>query len=98
MLIPKRALAVAHQEQTPRLVYDGPSATSWVLGIAAPGTGTPVPGGLTTYEVQRIFRALKIKNLVGCDTVELSPPYDHVDITAMAAVDAIFEMLCLFQK
>jgi guanidinopropionase len=51
---------------------------------------------LTTYEVQRIFRALKIKNLVGCDTVELSPPYDHADITALAVLDAVFEMLCLF--
>lgn len=39
--VPKRAQAVAHQEQTPRLVYDGPSATSWVLGIAAPASGTP---------------------------------------------------------
>ena len=39
--VPKRAMAVAHQEQTPRLVYDGPSATSWVLGVAAPNAGTP---------------------------------------------------------
>lgn len=61
----------------------------------APGTGTPVVGGLTTYEVQRIFRALKIKNLIGGDIVEVSPPYDHADITALAAVDVIFEMLCL---
>ena len=37
----------------------------------APGTGTPVPGGLTTYEVQRIFRALEIPNLVGGDVVEI---------------------------
>jgi guanidinopropionase len=62
----------------------------------APGTGTPVPGGLTTYETQRILRALKISNLVGADVVEFSPPYDHADITALAAVDAIFECLCLF--
>lgn len=82
--------------------FDGPTYITYDIDCLdpayAPGTGTPVPGGLTTYEVQRIFRALKIKNLIGCDTVELSPPYDHVDITAMAAVDAIFEMLCLFQK
>ncbi len=62
----------------------------------APGTGTPVVGGLTTYEVQRIFRALKIEQLVGADVVELSPPYDHSDITALAVLDAMFEMLCLF--
>lgn len=62
----------------------------------APGTGTPVVGGLTTYETQRILRALKIKNLVGADIVEVSPPYDHADITALAAVDTIFELMHLF--
>lgn len=61
----------------------------------APGTGTPVVGGLTTYETQRILRALQIKNLVAADVVEVSPPYDHSDITALAAVDTIFELLCL---
>lgn len=63
----------------------------------APGTGTPVPGGLTTYEVQKIFRSLKIANLVGGDVVELSPPFDQSQITALAAVDAAFEMLCLIR-
>lgn len=61
----------------------------------APGTGTPVPGGLTTYETQRILRALKIKNLVGADVVEVVPAYDHSDITAIAAVDVMFEQLCI---
>jgi guanidinopropionase len=63
----------------------------------APGTGTPVVGGLTSYEVQRIFRTLEIENLVACDLVELSPPYDHSDITALAVLDAMFEMLGLFR-
>jgi agmatinase/guanidinopropionase len=62
----------------------------------APGTGTPVPGGLTTYEAQTILRALNIKNLVGADVVEVCPAYDHSDITSLAAVDVIFELLCLF--
>lgn len=61
----------------------------------APGTGTPVPGGLTTYETQRILRALKIKTLVGADVVEVSPPYDTSMITSLAAVDTMFELLCL---
>lgn len=61
----------------------------------APGTGTPVVGGLTTYETQRILRALKIKQLVGADIVEVSPPYDHAQITALAAVDTMFELMCL---
>jgi len=64
----------------------------------APGTGTPVPGGLTTYEVQRIFRALKVPNLVGGDVVEICPAYDHSDITALAGLDGLFEMLHLFKK
>lgn len=61
----------------------------------APGTGTPVPGGLTTYETQRILRALKIENLVGADIVEVSPPFDSSQITGLAAVDTMFELLCL---
>jgi agmatinase/guanidinopropionase len=81
--------------------FDGPTYITYDIDCLdpafAPGTGTPVPGGLTTYEVQRIFRALKIKNLVACDTVELCPPYDPSDITALAVVDAVFEMLCLFR-
>jgi guanidinopropionase len=62
----------------------------------APGTGTPVPGGLNTYETQQIFRHLKIKNLVGADIVEVCPPYDYADITALAAVDAMFEILSIY--
>ena len=60
-----------------------------------PGTGTPVVGGLSTYETQRILRALQIKNLVGADIVEVSPPYDHAQITALAAVDTMFELMCM---
>ena len=81
-------------------VFDGPTYITYDVDCLdpafAPGTGTPVPGGLTTYEVQRIFRALKIKRLVACDVVELSPPFDHSDITALAVLDAMFEMLHLF--
>lgn len=59
----------------------------------APGTGTPVVGGLTTYETQRILRELKIKNLVGADVVEISPPFDHAQITSLVGVDVVFEFL-----
>jgi len=80
--------------------FDGPTYITYDIDCldpsCAPGTGTPVPGGLTTYEVQRIFRRLKIKNLVAADVVELSPPFDHSDITALAVLDAMFEMLALF--
>ncbi|MEK6773144.1 MAG: agmatinase [Bdellovibrionota bacterium] len=61
----------------------------------APGTGTPVPGGLTTYEAQKILQNLKIPNLVGADLMEICPAYDSSDITALAGVDVLFESLCL---
>ena len=64
----------------------------------APGTGTPVVGGLTTYEIQQILRHLKIKNLVGADVMEVSPPYDCSEITCLAAMDVMFEMLCLYAR
>ena len=64
----------------------------------APGTGTPVIGGLTTYETQKILQSLKIHNLVGADLVEVSPPYDHSEITCLAAVDTMFELLSLYTK
>ncbi len=64
----------------------------------APGTGTPVIGGLTTYEAQKILRALPVNNVVAADIVEVCPAYDSSDITSLAAVDAIFEILCLMAK
>lgn len=64
----------------------------------APGTGTPVPGGMTSYEVQRILRGLKIKNLVGGDIVEVCPAYDPTEITSLMGVDVMFEMLSLMTR
>lgn len=79
--------------------FNGPTYVSFDIDSldpsCAPGTGTPVPGGLTTYEVQQILRSLKIKNLVGADVVEVSPSYDVSQITALAGVDVMFELLCL---
>lgn len=59
----------------------------------APGTGTPVPGGLSTYEAMQILRRLTIPNLMGADLVEVSPPYDHAEITALAGVAILNEFL-----
>lgn len=79
--------------------FSGPTYISYDIDCLdpayAPGTGTPVPGGLTTYETQQILRALKIDNLVGADIVEVSPPFDTSQITSLAAVDAMFELMCL---
>ena len=62
----------------------------------APGTGTPEPGGLTTRELQLILRGLDGVRLAGADVVEVSPPYDHAELTAVAAANVVYELLGLF--
>jgi agmatinase len=58
----------------------------------APGTGTPEPGGLSTRELLAAVRRLVFaKGMVGMEVVEVSPPYDHADITAMAAHRVVVE-------
>jgi agmatinase len=61
----------------------------------APGTGTPEPGGLTTRELQMILRGLAGANLVGGDVVEVSPAYDHAELTTIAAANVVYELLAL---
>jgi len=60
----------------------------------APGTGTPEPAGLTASQGLEIIRGCSGLNLVGCDLVEVSPPYDTTGNTALLAANLIFEMLC----
>jgi agmatinase len=62
---------------------------------AAPGTGTPVPGGLTYHQAASIIRKLKGVNFVGMDMVEVSPPFDHAEITSIAASALVMEYICL---
>lgn len=65
----------------------------------SPGTGTPETGGWTTRELRRILRGLDGLKIVGADLVEVSPPYDtNGQITALAAADAIFEILGIMVK
>jgi len=64
----------------------------------APGTGTPVPGGLSTFQALSIIRELKGINLVGMDVVEVAPAYDHAEITALAAAQIAIELLCLYAE
>jgi guanidinobutyrase len=61
----------------------------------APGTGTVEPGGLTTWQALEIVRGCAGLNLVGCDLVEVSPPYDPSGNTALIAANLLFEMLCV---
>ncbi len=51
----------------------------------APGTGTPVIGGLTSDRAIKLVRGLKDLNIVGMDVVEVAPAYDQSEITALAA-------------
>jgi len=62
----------------------------------APGTGTPVSGGLTSHKALEIIRGLPGVNLVGIDVVEVSPPYDVSEITALAAATIASELLCVY--
>lgn len=64
----------------------------------APGTGTPEAGGLTSRELLGIVRGLDGANVVGADIVEVAPPYDHAEITSIAAANLAYEFLSLFAR
>ena len=62
----------------------------------APGTGTPVCGGLSTFQALEIVRGLAGINVVGMDIVEVAPAYDVGEITALAGAMLAAEFLCLY--
>ncbi|SDW34675.1 agmatinase [Ruegeria halocynthiae] len=80
-------------------VGDGPSYLTFDIDCldpsTAPGTGTPVPGGLTSYQALAIIRELKGLDFLGMDVVEVSPPFDHAEMTSNAAAMVAIELLCL---
>jgi len=61
----------------------------------APGTGTPVAGGLASWQALEFIRGLGSLNLVGMDVVEVAPAYDHAEITAIAAATIAHDWLCV---
>lgn len=61
----------------------------------APGTGTPVWGGLTSMQAQIILRDIAGINIKGGDVVEVSPPYDTSGATAVAGAHAAMQIICL---
>ena len=61
----------------------------------APGTGTPEVGGLTSFQMLQLVRGLQGLDLIGFDLVEVSPPYDHGDITSILAANLAFEFMSL---
>jgi agmatinase len=64
----------------------------------APGTGTPVCGGLSTAQALAIVRQLGAINFIGMDIVEVSPVYDNANITSLAAASLGYEFLVLLRN
>jgi agmatinase len=62
----------------------------------APGTGTPEIGGFTSREAQEFVRGLAGLEIVGCDVVEVLPPYDPAQVTALLAANVAHEFLSVF--
>ena len=81
------------------VVGDAPAYLSFDIDALdpafAPGTGTPEIGGLATWQAQAILRRLAGLDFRGMDVVEVSPPYDHAEITALAAATMAWEYLAL---
>ncbi|WEX11605.1 agmatinase [Chelativorans sp. AA-79] len=64
----------------------------------APGTGTPVAGGPSSARMLSVIRHLGGLDIVGADVVEVSPPYDHADITAVAGASVAMHYLGLLAE
>lgn len=86
-------------EEVRQIMGEGPVYLSFDIdGIDpawAPGTGTPEVGGLTSIQGMEIVRGCRGLNLIGCDLVEVSPPYDLSGNTAQLAANLLYEMLCV---
>ncbi len=81
-------------------VGEGPAYLSFDIDVLdpafAPGTGTPVCGGLSTNKAERILCALAGLDFVGMDLVEVAPAYDHAETTALAAATMALDMIGLY--
>lgn len=81
---------------------DGPVYLSFDMDAIdpayAPGTGTPVPGGLTSWEALTLVRAVGSPNVVGLDVVEISPDHDPTDNTALLAASLLSELLAVVAR
>ena len=88
--------------QAREVVGAGPTYFSFDIDVLdpayAPGTGTPEIGGLSTLDAQRMIRGMSGLNFIGADLVEVSPPFDHGGLTAMAGANLLFEQLCVLAE
>jgi guanidinobutyrase len=86
-------------EQVRALIGDAPCYLSFDIDSLAPGlatgTGTQEIGGLSDWQALQIVRGMAGPKLVGCDLVEVSPPFDTTGTTALTAANLLFEMLCV---
>jgi len=64
----------------------------------APGTGTPEIAGMSSRELVGVLRGLAGLNIISADVVEVSPAYDHAEITSLAAATIVYELTNLFAK
>ena len=64
----------------------------------APATGTPEAGGMTSRELLGVLRAMRGLRLVGADIVEVSPVYDHAEVTAVAAANIAYELVTIMSE
>ena len=85
---------VRHRAWTTASASSSPSTSTSPTPAHAPGTGTPEPGGLTSRQLLDAVRRICLElPVVGMDVVEVSPPYDHADITALLASRVVLEAL-----
>jgi len=89
-------------ERIVRRVGDAPAYISVDVDVLdpahAPGTGTPEAGGMSSRELLLILRRLLAVDLVGADVVEVAPAYDHAEITAIAAANIAYELICILGR
>lgn len=80
-----------------RVPKDAPTYISVDIDVIdpglAPGTGTPEPGGWQSRELIKIIRGIQELNIVGADLVEVSPAYDHAEVTALAGAQIVYELI-----
>ncbi|SLN18676.1 agmatinase [Pseudooctadecabacter jejudonensis] len=85
--------------RTREIVGSGPTYVTFDIDALdpafAPGTGTPVWGGLASWQAAAMLRDLAGINMVGGDVVEVSPPYDTTGATAIAGAHVAYELCCL---